>query len=67
MNDIKTCFRCKKRFIPQEDRDRAFCVGCTQEDLTIGWLAFGKTYLPKPVFAGTDAEVPDAEPQSDPG
>lgn len=59
MNQPRPCFRCQRVFTPVENAGRGFCCRCTQEDLTISWLAFGKTYLPKPVFGGKDAEDAD--------
>jgi len=62
MDNFKTCFRCQKKFRPVENPNRGFCAGCTQQDMTIEWLAYGKTYLPKPVFNGKDEEPPNASP-----
>jgi len=64
MSDFKTC-RCGRRFRPLEDANRYHCVRCTQADLTIGYLAYAKTYEPRPEFAGRDEYDQDPPKRDD--
>jgi|GEM_PF-3928218 len=48
---FKTC-RCGRGFRPLEDAKRTECVACTQADLTLCYLAYAKTYEPRPEFDG---------------